>query len=244
MACGKCVEYCPAGAVKLGQKLCDKHGNTVEYPKHELPHGLKWGEEHWDPDYRDNNRKNCYDKGTAPCKTACPAHVAVQAGQHVLHALHGTAVTGKVIAGGQDGGYLAAGEVVQGYAHGSSKKMEVAGWAGEPGKSLWELSRIVWKKAASQDVDGEWGSARRRMLVFTLPHLSQPVCFRARAVTACAGAGIRCKENGPFPHPPGLRPRLLLPTATGLPCPAPRRRRACRPWPARACLRSCSSCPW
>ena len=79
VACGKCVEYCPAGAVKLGQKLCDKHGNTVEYPKHELPHGLKWGEEHWDPDYRDNNRKNCYDKGTAPCKTACPAHVACRA---------------------------------------------------------------------------------------------------------------------------------------------------------------------
>lgn len=78
VACGKCVEYCPAGAVKLGQKLCDKQGRTVEYPKHELPHGLKWGPEHWDPDYRDNNRKNCYDKGTAPCKTACPAHIAVQ----------------------------------------------------------------------------------------------------------------------------------------------------------------------
>ena len=85
------------------------------------------------------------------------AHVAVQAGQHVLHALHGTAVTGKVIAGGQDGGDLAAGEVVQGYAHGSSKKVEVAGWAGEPGKSLWELLRIVWKKAASQDVEGGMG---------------------------------------------------------------------------------------
>ena len=78
VACGKCVEYCPSGAVKLGQKLCDKKGNTVEYPKHELPRGLKWGPEHWDPDYRDNNRKNCYDKGTAPCKTACPAHIAVQ----------------------------------------------------------------------------------------------------------------------------------------------------------------------
>ncbi len=78
VACGKCVEYCPAGAVKLGQKLCDKHGNVVEYPKHELPNSIKWGPEHWDPDYRDNNRKNCYDKGTAPCKTACPAHVAVQ----------------------------------------------------------------------------------------------------------------------------------------------------------------------
>lgn len=50
----------------------------VEYPKHELPNSIKWGPEHWDPDYRDNNQKNCYDKGTAPCKTACPAHVAVQ----------------------------------------------------------------------------------------------------------------------------------------------------------------------
>lgn len=29
--------------------------------------------------------------------------------------------------------------------------------AGEPGKSLWELSRIVWKKAASQDVEGGMG---------------------------------------------------------------------------------------
>ena len=26
VACGRCVEYCPAGAVKLGQKLCTKHG--------------------------------------------------------------------------------------------------------------------------------------------------------------------------------------------------------------------------
>ena len=78
VACGKCVEYCPAGAVKLGQKLCDKEGKAVAYPKHELPNSIKWGPEHWDPDYRDNNRKNCYDKGTAPCKTACPAHVSVQ----------------------------------------------------------------------------------------------------------------------------------------------------------------------
>ena len=29
-------------------------------------------------DYRDKNRINCYDTGTAPCKTACPAHIAVQ----------------------------------------------------------------------------------------------------------------------------------------------------------------------
>lgn len=77
VACGKCVEYCPAGAVKLGQKLCTKDG-PVEYPKHELPDNHAWGPDKWDEDYRDKNRINCYDTGTAPCKTACPAHIAVQ----------------------------------------------------------------------------------------------------------------------------------------------------------------------
>lgn len=78
VACGKCVESCPAGAVKLGQKLCTKDGKEVEYPKHVLPSEQKWGPHMWDEDYRDNNRINCYDTGTAPCKTACPAHIAVQ----------------------------------------------------------------------------------------------------------------------------------------------------------------------
>lgn len=78
VACGKCVEFCPAGAVKLGQKLCTKDGKAVEYPKHVLPSEVKWGPHMWDEDYRDNNRINCYDTGTAPCKTACPAHIAVQ----------------------------------------------------------------------------------------------------------------------------------------------------------------------
>lgn len=77
VACGRCVEYCPAGAVKLGQKLCTKDGPVI-YPKHELPDEIKWGPEKWTMDYRDKNRINCYDTGTAPCKTACPAHVAVQ----------------------------------------------------------------------------------------------------------------------------------------------------------------------
>ncbi|MBO4919912.1 MAG: FAD-dependent oxidoreductase [Erysipelotrichaceae bacterium] len=77
VACGKCVEYCPAGAVKLGQKLCTK-GGPVVYPKHELPDHMSWGVDKWDEDYRDNNRINCYDTGTAPCKTACPAHIAIQ----------------------------------------------------------------------------------------------------------------------------------------------------------------------
>ncbi|MBP5573225.1 MAG: FAD-dependent oxidoreductase [Bacteroidales bacterium] len=77
VACGRCVEYCPAGAVKLGQKLCTKHGEQT-YPKQELPDAKKWGPHKWDEDYRDKNRINCYPTGTAPCKTACPAHIAVQ----------------------------------------------------------------------------------------------------------------------------------------------------------------------
>ena len=77
VACGRCVEYCPAGAVKLGQKLCTKNGK-VTYPMQQLPDKVKWGPEKWTEDYRDKNRINCYDTGTAPCKTACPAHIAVQ----------------------------------------------------------------------------------------------------------------------------------------------------------------------
>ena len=77
VACGRCVEYCPAGAVRLGQKLCTKHGEQT-YPKQELPDAKKWGPHKWTEDYRDKNRINCYPTGTAPCKTACPAHIAVQ----------------------------------------------------------------------------------------------------------------------------------------------------------------------
>ena len=78
VACGKCVKFCPAGAVKLGQKLCDKEGCGVTYPRIPLPSEQPWGEHMWSHNYRDVNRINCYDTGTAPCKTACPAHIAVQ----------------------------------------------------------------------------------------------------------------------------------------------------------------------
>ena len=77
VACGRCVEYCPAGAVKLGQKLCTKQGPQT-YPRQELPDAVKWGKDKWNEDYRDRNRINCYPTGTSPCKTACPAHIAVQ----------------------------------------------------------------------------------------------------------------------------------------------------------------------
>ena len=78
VACGKCVEACPAGAVKLGQKLCDKEGCEIIYPQMPLPGDQPWGEHMWSHNYRDVNRINCYDTGTAPCKTACPAHIGIQ----------------------------------------------------------------------------------------------------------------------------------------------------------------------
>ncbi len=78
VACGRCVEFCPAGAVKLGQKLCKKDGSKVEYPKTPLPSERKWGPEMWEEDYRNKNRINSHESGTSPCKTACPAHISVQ----------------------------------------------------------------------------------------------------------------------------------------------------------------------
>ena len=77
VACGQCVEVCPVGAAKLGQKLCTKQGE-ISYPKALLPDTEKWGPDKWDPDYRDHAKINCYDTGTSPCKTACPAHLPVQ----------------------------------------------------------------------------------------------------------------------------------------------------------------------
>jgi len=78
VACGKCVEVCPSGAAKLGQMLCRKDGTKVTYPLHELPDEVEWGPKKWDKGYREHNKINCYDTGTSPCKTACPAHLAVQ----------------------------------------------------------------------------------------------------------------------------------------------------------------------
>ncbi len=77
VACGKCVEVCPVGAAKLGQKLCKSTGE-VRYPKSLLPDETQWGVDKWNVNFREDAKINCYDSGTAPCKTACPAHIAVQ----------------------------------------------------------------------------------------------------------------------------------------------------------------------
>ena len=44
VACGKCVEICPAGAVKLGQKLCSKDGDTIKIPENSSFRHSKNGE--------------------------------------------------------------------------------------------------------------------------------------------------------------------------------------------------------
>ena len=80
VACGLCVESCPAGAVKLGQKLCRANGEQPKYPLAILPDAIHWGKYAWDENYRDTARMhNTWPTGSAPCKAACPAHVPVQA---------------------------------------------------------------------------------------------------------------------------------------------------------------------
>ena len=78
VACGKCVEVCPAGAVRLGQKLCTSHGE-VEYPKQPLPDNNVWGEDKWNWNYKNENGViQTWPTGTAPCKAACPLHIGIQ----------------------------------------------------------------------------------------------------------------------------------------------------------------------
>lgn len=75
VACGECVVNCPVNALKLGQKLC----SVKPLPKEnmETPRDTEWGPDRWNTNYR-INRKNVVDSGTSPCKTECPAHIAIQ----------------------------------------------------------------------------------------------------------------------------------------------------------------------
>ncbi|MEG1108729.1 MAG: FAD-dependent oxidoreductase [Oscillospiraceae bacterium] len=75
VACGQCIENCPGDALKLGQKICTT--TPIVVPKTLGPDDHEWGREQWNPEYRDN-RVTVAETGTAPCKTACPAHIAVQ----------------------------------------------------------------------------------------------------------------------------------------------------------------------
>ncbi|MBQ6928138.1 MAG: FAD-dependent oxidoreductase [Oscillospiraceae bacterium] len=75
VACGQCTDRCANNAIQMGQKLCAK--TPIVHEPHELPDDIEWTPEHWNPEYR-TNREYVAPEGTAPCKTACPAHIAVQ----------------------------------------------------------------------------------------------------------------------------------------------------------------------
>ena len=77
VACGDCVANCPVGALKLGQKICSTTPVIEEIIRNETPRDMEWPEEKWNPDYR-TNRNSVVETGTSPCKTTCPAHIAVQ----------------------------------------------------------------------------------------------------------------------------------------------------------------------
>lgn len=78
VACGKCVEVCPSGAVRLGQKLRTQNGE-IEYPKQELPDSNVWPEEKWNWNYKNENGViQTWPTGTAPCKSSCPLHISIQ----------------------------------------------------------------------------------------------------------------------------------------------------------------------
>ncbi|MDL2235157.1 FAD-dependent oxidoreductase [Christensenellaceae bacterium OttesenSCG-928-L17] len=77
VACGQCVENCPMNALKLGQKLCSNGPITEDITTKVTPRNSELTEREWNADYR-VNREEVVDTGTAPCKTNCPAHIAVQ----------------------------------------------------------------------------------------------------------------------------------------------------------------------
>ena len=76
VACGQCVEHCPGNALKMGQKLCTKSPLPEEAEKKKITN-RPWSEKDWNVDYREN-REDVVPTGTAPCKTACPAHIGIQ----------------------------------------------------------------------------------------------------------------------------------------------------------------------
>ena len=75
VACGQCVENCPSNALKLGQKLCTK--TPLKEETYDKISNTKWSKDKWNVDFR-INAEDVVDTGTAPCKTKCPAHIAVQ----------------------------------------------------------------------------------------------------------------------------------------------------------------------
>ncbi len=75
VGCGECVDNCPTNAVKLGQNLCTKEP-VVAPLRFDTPRNTEWTPDKFHPNYREE-RVETLDMGTSPCKTNCPAHIAV-----------------------------------------------------------------------------------------------------------------------------------------------------------------------
>ena len=67
------METCPGNALKLGQKLCSTEDLTQKPDYVKLSETLH-PKRTWDPNYREDH-EDVVPTGTAPCKTACPAHI-------------------------------------------------------------------------------------------------------------------------------------------------------------------------
>ena len=77
VACGMCTEVCPVNAVKIGQKLLQQ--NPVEIKdKDTADDHIFYPPTKWERDFMYNRKTVIPETGTSPCKTECPAHIAVQ----------------------------------------------------------------------------------------------------------------------------------------------------------------------
>ncbi|MGE5417470.1 MAG: FAD-dependent oxidoreductase [Acidobacteriota bacterium] len=74
VACGQCVENCQVNALSLGQKLCSTE--SAAPVQIETPYDTEWGPDNWNKDFQ--LKTMVAQSGTSPCKTDCPAHIAIQ----------------------------------------------------------------------------------------------------------------------------------------------------------------------
>ena len=77
VACGQCTEVCPVNAVKLGQKIPQIRPVEIKDRKNTTDHMIITPLQ-WDKDFLTTRKNVLPETGTSPCKTACPAHIAVQ----------------------------------------------------------------------------------------------------------------------------------------------------------------------
>lgn len=75
VACGQCVEVCPTNAVKLGQRICEK--NPTQLKSALIPGVDGWKQSDFHGQLL-TEKEYVVETGTSPCKTMCPAHIAVQ----------------------------------------------------------------------------------------------------------------------------------------------------------------------